>query len=114
MVKAGVPVEDERRRTLGELHQGKAEFIRDAQCGVQAFRPTACEQGIELVKVGGDEGVAADVVAVKAGAPGAGVVEEEVRHGFVAGAEKAPIISARRRRAYPLECAAFFLMECAL
>ena len=114
MVKAGVQVEDERRRALGELHQGKAEFVRDAQRGVQTVRPTACEQGVELVEVGGSKGVAADVVAVKAGAPGAGVVEEEVRHGFVAGAEKAPIISARRRRAYPLECAAFFLMECAL
>lgn len=80
MVEAGIPVEDERRRALGELHQGKAEFIRDAQRGVQAFRPTACEQGIKLVEVGGSKGVAADVVAVKAGAPGAGVVKEEVGH----------------------------------
>ena len=80
MVEAGIPVEDERWRALGELHQGKAEFIRDAQRGVQTVRPTACEQCVELVEVGGSKGVAADVVAVKAGAPGAGVVKEEVGH----------------------------------
>ena len=106
VVEAGIPVENERRRTLGELHQGEAEFIRDAQCGVQAFRPTAHEQGVELIDVGSGERVAADVVAVETGAPGAGVIKEEVGHGR-GGAEKASIISATRQCVSARMCGVF-------
>ena len=83
VVEAGIPVENERRRGCSEFHQGNAEFVRNAHGGVQAVRPAAREQDVELVDVGSGERVAADVVAVEAGAPGAGVIKEEVGHGCV-------------------------------
>lgn len=56
-----------------------------------------------MVKVAGGERVATNVVAVKAGVPGTGVIKEEVGHGN-GQCEKVPIISAARL----LKCAPFF------
>ncbi|EHM52743.1 hypothetical protein HMPREF9080_02153 [Cardiobacterium valvarum F0432] len=77
MVQRGVPVKGKRCGRSSKAEQGMAEFVGDAQGGMQAACPAVCQQFVQFVKAGGRQQDAGAVLLVETGAVGAGVVKED-------------------------------------
>ena len=76
-MQCGVPIQCQRRGRGVQTEQGVAEFVGDAQGGMQATRPAVGEQLVQFVKAGGGQQDAGSVVLVETGAVGAGVVKKD-------------------------------------
>lgn len=76
-MQCGVPIQCQRRGRGSKTEQGVAEFVGDAQGGMQAACPAVGEQLVQFVKADGGQQDAGAVVLVETGVVGAGVVKED-------------------------------------